>query len=111
MRYKLIWCDSTSFMEEDNENVKAEKFEEIIKGRYYIEPTKIEITGNGGEWVDFDCEYEFEAEDLEKAKECVEKFRNECGRAFDVFTLLDEKRNKVYTEEQEADEPLEVLEN
>lgn len=103
MKYTIGWCDSTSLSEDD----EGKSQEEIARSRYSL-PVKVEMTGSTDDWIDFDVSYEFECEPSE-LKEKVKEIVDSEQRSWEVYSVTDENKKVVLTEEAEEDEPLEEL--
>jgi len=82
MKYTILWLEYFEDME------KYEK----MKG--YL-PKKQKCTGDGLMGIEFEVEDTFEAKDIEEAKQVI---RDEYYEV-EVFVVFDDKRNKVFTDE------------
>lgn len=86
-QYRLLWIDA--YLLDDNwENVDE------IKKHYPI--TSYSKDGDG--WVDCEHCYEFNAINIEEAKNTVSIYINEIGRCIDFFSVVDENNNVILTE-------------
>lgn len=109
-KYSIGWTDATmtedfpkSFFDALENGETGEKENNLVAKKCYGSKVKVEITGDGGDWVDFDAWHEFEAKGDQEAIEYTEKYVNKEYR-IECFSLMDKKDNVIFTEEDIKDQ-------
>jgi hypothetical protein len=96
-RYTLMFMDATS-VDEDDPDPSDDGFVEIVASRFMMRPDSIDIEKFDGGWIDFIVGFTFDAEDEQQLRSEAARIVETCGRDVDVFSVYDDARNVVLTE-------------
>jgi len=106
MKYTIHWlehiipdryCDELDIcIHELDEEENTDNYKRVLKAILEDLPPKSRHSGGYYDCWEFECQDEFEADNIEEAKEKTKEY--ECGQE-NIFVVIDEKGEKVFDEQ------------
>jgi len=93
--FRLAVADATHIQPDDPDDVR-----EIVESRFMFRPSLIDVGEPDYEnWLDFVVHFSFEANSLAELRSEVDRIMRTCGRDVEVFSVMDDLDNVLFTEE------------